>query len=143
MTAALILDTRERMEAPRLVSVRQEPKLITLARGGDEAALTKLFDNLVTAIYGYAYSATHSTREAEAITDNVIASLPRTLRRQRWESVPALQAQLMSVARAEVGGYRRREARKEGRQTMRAQTRHLILAGTAFATALYATVLVI
>ena len=131
MTAALILGTRERTEAPRLVSVRQEPEIIALARGGDEAALNELFDNLVTAIYGYAYSATHNAR------------LPRTLRWQRWESVPALQALLMSVARAEVAGYARREARKDGRQTLRAQTRHLILAATAVATALYAAVLVI
>jgi hypothetical protein len=143
MTAALILEPRERTQAPRLVSVRPEPDIIALAREGDEAALTELFDSLVTDIYGYAYSWTHNAREAEAITDNVIARLPRTLRRQRWESVQALQAQLMSVARAEAGRYRRGEAREEGRKALRAQTRHLILAGTAFATALYAAALVI
>lgn len=143
MTAALILDTRERTEAPRLVSVRQEPEIVALARQGDESALSELFDKFVTAIYGYAYGATHNAREAEAITDNVIARLPRTLRRQRWESVSALEFQLMSVARAEVGGYARREARKDGLQAMQARTRHMILAGTAFATAVYALALVI
>ncbi|HLF79836.1 MAG TPA: hypothetical protein VJB57_20325 [Dehalococcoidia bacterium] len=76
MTAALILDTRERTGAPRVVTVRQEPDIIVRAREGDEASLAEIFDTVVTEVYGFAFGYTHKTREAERITDDVIARLP-------------------------------------------------------------------
>jgi hypothetical protein len=143
MTAALILEARERKTAPRLVTVRQEPAIIAKAREGDEDALVEIFDGVVTSVYAFAFSATHKVREAEQITDRVIERLPRMLHRQRWDSVNALQAQLLSAARAEVGAYRRREARAEARKDLRATTRHVVLAATAFATAFYAVLLAV
>jgi DNA-directed RNA polymerase specialized sigma24 family protein len=143
MTAALVLEPRERTRATRLVTVRQEPEVIVRAREGDETALAEIFDAVVTDVYGYAFSLTHRAREAERITDSVITRLPRNLQRQRWESVQSLKDQLMSVARAEVAGYLRRQSRTEVRKDLRAQTRHLVLAATAFATASYAVLLAI
>jgi hypothetical protein len=143
MTAALILEPRDRIETRRLVAVKREPDLIALAREGDEQALAELFDTTVTQVYAYAFDATHKAREAERITDTVVQRLPRELRRQRWESKEALQAQLMSIARAEVAVYNRRQLRAESRRELRAWTRHLVLAATAVATTVYAGVLVL
>ena len=141
MTAALILESRDRTQTRRLVAVEREPDLIVLAREGDAQALAELFDTTVTQVYGYAFGATHKAREAERITDAVVQRLPRVLRRQRWESSEALQAQLMSIARAEVGVYNRRQLRTASRRELRAWSRHLVLAATAVATIVYAGVL--
>jgi hypothetical protein len=47
----------------------------------------------------------------------------------------------MSIARAEVAVYNRRQLRADSRRELRASTRHLVLALTAFATIVYAGVL--
>jgi len=140
MTAALVIEPRDRTETRRLVTVPREPDVITLAREGDEQALAELFDTTVTQVYGYAFNATHKARDAERITDAVVERLPRVLRRQRWESKEALQAQLMSIGRAEVGVYNRRQQRTESRRELRAWTRHLVLVTAAMATIIYAGV---
>ncbi len=141
MTAALILEPRERTESRQLAAVRPEPKLISLARDGDVAALRDLLDMTPDSVYTYAFSATRNSREASQITETVLQRLPRILRRQRWDTLDALHSQLMSIARAEVGVYNRRQARRDERRDVRAWTRHAILASTSIVTIVYACIL--
>lgn len=141
MTAALILDTRERTEARHLTAVRPEPQLIRLARDGDIASLRELMDMASDSIYAYAFNAMRNSREAAKVTETVLERLPRVLRRQRWDTLDALNSQLMSIARAEVGVYNRRQARREERRDVRTWTRHAVLAATSLATIVYAGIL--
>jgi hypothetical protein len=141
MTAALILEPRERTATRQLAAVRPEPKLIQLAREGDTAALRDLLDMTSDSVYAYAFNATHKSREAQNITANVLERLPRVLRRQRWDTLEALSSQLMSIARAEVGVYNRRQARSDNRRDVRTWTRHAVFAATSIATIVYAGIL--
>jgi len=141
MTAALILEPRERIQTRRLAAVRPEPKLIILARDGDTAAMRDLLDLTSDNVYSYAFNAVRSSREAQTITSNVLQRLPQVLRRQRWDTTEALSSQLMSMARAEVGVYHRRQARNDSRRDVRAWTRYAVLAATSLATIASACIL--
>lgn len=141
MTAAMILETRERTESRRLTVVRPEPEVIRLAREGDAASLAEILDMTSDAVYAYAFAATHKSRVAVQVTEAVLARLPRVIRRQRWDSIEALSASLMGIARTEVATWQRRSARRGSQQDVRALTRHVILAATSVATIVYAGIL--
>jgi hypothetical protein len=141
MTAALILEPRERIATRQLSAVRPEPTLIRLAREGDVASMRDLLEMTSDSVYTYAFNATHKSHEAQIITANVLERLPRVLRRQRWDTLDTLNSQLMSIARAEVGVYNRRLARNDNRRDVRTWTRHAMLAATSIATIVYAGIL--
>lgn len=141
MTAALILEPIERTQTRKLAVVRPEPMLVILAREGDTAAMRDILDLTSDNIYSYAFSAIRNSRDAEAITSNVLERLPRVLRRQRWDTMEALNSHLFSIARAEVGLYNRRQARNEDRRDVRTWTRHAVLAATSLATIVSAFIL--
>jgi hypothetical protein len=141
MTAALILEPRERIATRQLSAVRPEPTLIRLAREGDVASMRDLLDMTSDSVYAYAFNATHNSHEAQIVTANVLERLPRVLRRQRWDTLDTLNSQLMSIARAEVGVYNRRLARNDNRRDVRTWTRHAMLAATSIATIVYAGIL--
>jgi hypothetical protein len=140
MTAALVLEPRERSETRRLSAVRPEPDLIKRARCGDEAALSALFDSIVADVYGQAFASTHSVRKAERVTDRTVGRLPKALRSRRWESVEALRGHMLALARSELTIDTRRQAAAQSRRDFRALTRHLMLATTASVAAVYAVV---
>ena len=120
-----------------------EAELLMLARGGDESALIDIFDAVIYDVYSYAYLETGKVSEAERIADATGAELAWIVRGHDVFGLAEVRERLLQSAARKVDSYRQSEHRNKALGDIRANVRHMFLAGSAMLSMVYAGVLAV
>lgn len=128
MTAASIVTL-----FPGTISASDAPLLdvVARARNGETDALLYVFDNVFYDVYHDVFLDTLNRREAERVTREALARLPRMLRSGRYASIEELRESLVSRARQRAQTRPQPGASVDGLESLRAVVRHVVLTITA------------
>jgi hypothetical protein len=124
-------------------SLSGELELLNRARGGDESALIEVFDAVIYDVYSYAYLETGKVQEAERIADATGSELAWIVRGRNVLGLAEVRERLLQSAARKVESYRASQARNKALGGIRANLRHMFLAGTAMLSVVYTGVLAI
>ena len=119
----------------------REVELLNRARGGDESALIDIFDAVIYDVYSYAYIETGKVQEAERIADATGSELAWIVRGHDVFSLSEVRERLLDSAGRKVETYRAGLARNKALGDIRANLRHMFLAGSAMLSVVYAGVM--
>jgi len=119
----------------------REVNLIARARGGDERALIDIFDAVIYDVYSYAYLETGKVQEAERIADAAGSELAWIIRGRDVFTLADVRERLLRSAATRVERYQAARTRDRAMGDVRANLRHLFLAGSAALSIVYAGVL--
>ena len=121
----------------------REVELLNRARGGDESALIDIFDAVIYDVYSYAYIETGKVQEAERIADATGSELAWIVRGHDVFSLSEVRERLLDSAGRKVETYRAGLARNKALGDIRANLRHMFLAGSAMLSVVYTGVMMV
>ena len=121
----------------------REVELLNRARGGDERALIEIFDAVIYDVYSYAYLETGKVQEAERIADATGSELAWIIRGHDVFGLAEVRDRLIQSASQKVEQYRASQERNRKLGDIRANLRHMFLAGSAMVSVVYTGVLAI
>ena len=122
-------------------TLSREVELLNRARSGDESALIDIFDAVIYDVYSYAYLETGKVNEAERIADATGSELAWIVRGHDVFTLAEVRDRLLVSAERKVESYRAGQARNKALGDIRANLRHMFLAGTAMLSLGYAAVI--
>jgi hypothetical protein len=122
-------------------SLGREVELLNRARGGDESALIEIFDAVIYDVYSYAYLETGKVHEAERIADATGSELAWIIRGHDVFGLAEVRDRLIQSAARKVEQYHASQERNRALGDIRANLRHLFLAGSATLSVAYAGIM--